>query len=84
MPVVSIKLSGSLSREQKKKIAEEITDILERHASKPRRYTSPSRNCPRKTGPSPASSWTRKTNTFPPARDRTWHGRAPGVAVAAS
>jgi 4-oxalocrotonate tautomerase len=39
MPVVSIKLAGSLSREQKKRIAEEITDTLERHALKPRRYT---------------------------------------------
>ncbi|PJB04645.1 MAG: 4-oxalocrotonate tautomerase, partial [Hydrogenophilales bacterium CG_4_9_14_3_um_filter_63_34] len=37
MPVVSIKLAGSLTREQKKKIAEEITDTLERHAGKPRR-----------------------------------------------
>ncbi|MDD5390355.1 MAG: 4-oxalocrotonate tautomerase family protein [Gallionellaceae bacterium] len=40
MPVVSIKLAGSLSREQKQKIAEEITDTLERHALKPRRYTT--------------------------------------------
>jgi 4-oxalocrotonate tautomerase len=39
MPVVTIKIAGSLSREQKKKIAEEITDTLERHAEKPRRYT---------------------------------------------
>ncbi|MDO9226771.1 MAG: 4-oxalocrotonate tautomerase family protein [Pseudomonadota bacterium] len=39
MPVVSIKLAGNLSREQKKKIAEEITDTLERHALKPKRYT---------------------------------------------
>ncbi len=40
MPVVTIKLAGSLSREQKKKIAEEITDTLERHALKPKRYTT--------------------------------------------
>ncbi len=40
MPVVSIKLAGKLSREQKQKIAEEITDTLERHALKPRRYTT--------------------------------------------
>jgi 4-oxalocrotonate tautomerase len=38
MPVVTIKLAGSLNREQKKKIAAEITDTLERHALKPRRY----------------------------------------------
>ena len=39
MPVVTIKIAGSLSREQKQNIAEEITDTLERHALKPRRYT---------------------------------------------
>ena len=39
MPVVTIKLAGSLTREQKKRIAEEITDTLERVAHKPRRYT---------------------------------------------
>ena len=39
MPVVSIKLAGKLGREQKKKIAEEITATLERHANKPARYT---------------------------------------------
>ncbi len=39
MPVVTIKLSGKLAREQKKKIAEEITATLERHANKPARYT---------------------------------------------
>lgn len=38
MPVVSIKLAGELSREQKKRIAEEITATLERHALKPRQY----------------------------------------------
>jgi len=38
MPVVSIKLAGNLSHEQKKQIAEEITDTLERLADKPRRY----------------------------------------------
>ncbi len=37
MPVVSIKLAGELSREQR--IAEEITATLERHALKPRQYT---------------------------------------------
>lgn len=39
MPVVTIKLAGKLSREQKKKIAEEITATLERHADKPASYT---------------------------------------------
>ena len=39
MPVVTIKIAGDLSREQKKKIAEEVTDTLERHALKPKRYT---------------------------------------------
>ncbi len=39
MPVVTIKLAGQLDRAQKKRIAEEITDTLERIAGKPRRYT---------------------------------------------
>jgi 4-oxalocrotonate tautomerase len=39
MPVVTIKLAGSLTREQKKQIAEEITATLERVALKPRKYT---------------------------------------------
>lgn len=39
MPVVSIKLAGNLTREQKKAIAEEITATLEKHADKPARYT---------------------------------------------
>lgn len=39
MPVVTIKLAGSLSREQNQKVAEEITATLERHANKPASYT---------------------------------------------
>ena len=39
MPVVTIKLAGAFSREQKKQIAEEITDTLERVGGKSRRYT---------------------------------------------
>jgi 4-oxalocrotonate tautomerase len=39
MPVVTIKLAGSLTREQKRKVAEEITATLERHAGKPASYT---------------------------------------------
>ena len=39
MPVVTIKLAGKLSRDQKQKVAEEITATLERHAGKPASYT---------------------------------------------
>jgi len=39
MPVVTIKIAGSLTREQRKQIAEEITATLERVALKPRKYT---------------------------------------------
>jgi 4-oxalocrotonate tautomerase len=39
MPYVNVKLAGSLTREQKSKIAEEITDTLERIANKPKSYT---------------------------------------------
>ena len=39
MPVVTIKLAGSLSREQKQRIAEEVTATLERHAHKPASFT---------------------------------------------
>ena len=39
MPYVNIRLTGKLTREQKKKIAEEITETLERVALKPRSYT---------------------------------------------
>ena len=39
MPYVNIRIAGSLSREQKKQIAEEITDTLERVAHKPKSYT---------------------------------------------
>lgn len=39
MPVVTIKLAGTLRRDQKQKIAEEITATLERHAHKPASYT---------------------------------------------
>jgi len=35
MPYVNVKLAGTLSKEQKAKIAEEITDTLERVANKP-------------------------------------------------
>jgi 4-oxalocrotonate tautomerase len=39
MPVVTIKIAGSLTREQKKQIAEEVTATLERVALKPKKYT---------------------------------------------
>jgi len=39
MPVVTIKLAGTLTREQKKQIAEEVTDTLERVANKSKRAT---------------------------------------------
>jgi 4-oxalocrotonate tautomerase len=39
MPYVNIRIAGTLSREQKTKIAGEITDTLERIAQKPASYT---------------------------------------------
>lgn len=39
MPYVNLKIAGSLTREQKKKIAQEFTDTLERVAHKPKSYT---------------------------------------------
>ena len=39
MPYLNVRLVGTLTREQKRKIAEEITEILERIARKPKSYT---------------------------------------------
>ena len=39
MPYVNIRLTGTLTREQKSKIAGEVTDTLERIAHKPKSYT---------------------------------------------
>jgi 4-oxalocrotonate tautomerase len=39
MPYVNIRIAGALTRDQKKQIAEEVTDTLERIALKPKRYT---------------------------------------------
>ena len=39
MPVVTIKLAGHLTREQKRQIAAEVSDTLERVAQKPKRAT---------------------------------------------
>jgi 4-oxalocrotonate tautomerase len=39
MPYVNIRIAGTLTRDQKAKIAAEITDTLERIALKPKRYS---------------------------------------------
>ncbi len=39
MPYVNIRIAGTLTREQKRRIAQEITDTLERIAQKPASYT---------------------------------------------
>lgn len=39
MPYVNVRIAGALTREQKRRIAEEITDTLARIADKPARYT---------------------------------------------
>jgi len=39
MPYVNIRIAGTLSREQKRQIAAEFTDTLERIALKPASYT---------------------------------------------
>jgi 4-oxalocrotonate tautomerase len=39
MPYINVKLAGSLSKEQKKEIAKEITDTMQRIAHKPPSYT---------------------------------------------
>ena len=39
MPYVNIRIAGTLTREQKNKIAGEVTDTLERIAHKPMSYT---------------------------------------------
>ena len=39
MPYVNIRVAGKLTREQKKQIAAELTDTLERIAKKPKSYT---------------------------------------------
>ena len=39
MPYINVKLAGSLTREQKDKIAKEITDTMERIAHKPKSFT---------------------------------------------
>lgn len=56
MPYVNVRIAGTLSREQKAKIAAEITDTLERIALKPKSYTYVAFDeLPTRTGPSPGS-----------------------------
>lgn len=39
MPYINIRTAGALTREQKAQIAEEVTEMMERIANKPRSYT---------------------------------------------
>jgi 4-oxalocrotonate tautomerase len=39
MPYINIKHAGSLTREQKKEIAKEVTETMQRVANKPASYT---------------------------------------------
>lgn len=39
MPYVNVRVAGALTRDQKRRIAEEITDTLERIAEKPAHFT---------------------------------------------
>ena len=39
MPYVNVKVKGALSREQKERISQDITDSLEKHAGKPPKDT---------------------------------------------
>lgn len=39
MPYVNVKLAGNITKEQKKEIAKEITETLQKHAHKPANYT---------------------------------------------
>ena len=39
MPYISIKHAGALTREQKKEIAKEVTETMQRVANKPASYT---------------------------------------------
>jgi len=39
MPYINVKLTGSLNKDQKKEIAKEMTELMERVASKPASYT---------------------------------------------
>ena len=39
MPYINVKLAGSLNKNQKKEIAKEITELMQRVANKPASYT---------------------------------------------
>ena len=39
MPYINVKLAGNLNKDQKKEIAREMTDLMQRVASKPASYT---------------------------------------------
>ena len=39
MPYINVKLAGSLNKDQKKEIAKEMTDLMQRVANKPASYT---------------------------------------------
>ena len=39
MPYINIKLAGTLNKDQKKEIAKELTDLMDRVANKPASYT---------------------------------------------
>ena len=39
MPYINVKLAGSLNKDQKKEIAKEMTELMERVTSKPASYT---------------------------------------------
>ena len=39
MPYINVKLAGSLNQDQKKEIAKEITELMQRVANKPASYT---------------------------------------------
>ena len=39
MPFINVKLAGALNKDQKKQIAKEITEVMQRVANKPASYT---------------------------------------------
>jgi len=39
MPFINVKLAGTLNKDQKKQIAQEMTEVMQRIANKPASYT---------------------------------------------
>ena len=39
MPYINVKLAGNLNKDQKKEIAKEVTDLMDKVANKPASYT---------------------------------------------